>query len=418
MQQHLGRLANEVRGDHRPEHMGSPQATPLCQSLPMPAHLGQGEHVRRVGHPRDDAPGQPPRRHQPGPGFPRLRRRRPRSRRRRVDAIQADINQYAITWGAKAFRDAIAAKTMRCYPGWSVDPEINITVTCGATEGMIAAMMAIIDPGDEVVVFEPFYENYGPDAILSGAIPRYVTLHEPDWRDRPGRAARGLRAPDARHRREHAAQPHRQGVHPRGARADRRAVPASATSSPSPTRSTSTSVYAGEHIPLATMPGMAERTVTINALSKTYSVTGWRVGWVIASPELTNGIRKVHDFLTVGAAAPLQAAGVVALGAARQLLRRARRRNTASGATCSCRRSSRRLPGIARRRLLRDGRHRGLTDEDDVTFCAPAGRDRRAWRRCRAPPSTRVPSWAETRCDSPFPRLARHSTRQPNGCAS
>src|SRR6266480_1174187 len=96
-------------------------------------------------------------------------------------AIDADINQYAITWGAKDFRDAIAAKTARFYPGWEADPQTNITVTCGATEGMIASMLALLNPGDEVVVFEPFYENYGPDAILSGAVPRYVTLHEPDW---------------------------------------------------------------------------------------------------------------------------------------------------------------------------------------------------------------------------------------------
>src|SRR5205823_10179877 len=96
-------------------------------------------------------------------------------------ALDADINQYAITWGAKGFRDAIAAKTSRTYPGWSVDPDSQVTVVCGATEGMIAAMLAVLDPGDEIVVFEPFYENYGPDAILSGAVPRYVTLHEPDW---------------------------------------------------------------------------------------------------------------------------------------------------------------------------------------------------------------------------------------------
>jgi aminotransferase len=230
-----------------------------------------------------------------------------------IDAVAADINQYAITWGAKAFRDAIAAKTMRWYPGWSVDPEQNITVTCGATEGMIAAMMAIIDPGDEVVVFEPFYENYGPDAILSGAVPHYVTLHEPDWSidEAELRAAFGPRT-----RGVVVNTPH----NPTG-KVFRRAeleliaelcqqwdVVAFTDDIYEHIR------YAGEHVPLATLPGMADRTVAINALSKTYSVTGWRVGWVIASAELTNGIRKVHDFLTVGAAAPLQQAGVVALG--------------------------------------------------------------------------------------------------------
>ena len=140
-------------------------------------------------------------------------------------AIDADINQYAITWGARDFREAIAAKTTRFYPDWPVDPETEITVTCGATEGMIAAMMAVLDPGDEVVVFEPFYENYGPDAILSGAVPRYVTLHEPDWAIDPdelrarlharGRAAIVLNTPH---------NPTGKVFIARRARADRRAV--------------------------------------------------------------------------------------------------------------------------------------------------------------------------------------------------
>ncbi len=228
-------------------------------------------------------------------------------------AIDADINQYAITWGARDFREAIAAKTTRFYPDWPVDPETEITVTCGATEGMIAAMMAVLNPGDEVVVFEPFYENYGPDAILSGAVPRYVTLHAPDWHIDPDE----LRAAfSPRTRGDHpqlAAQPDRQGLHARGARVDRPAVRRRYDVVAFTDEIYEHIVYAGEHIPLATLPGMRERTVTINSLSKTYSVTGWRVGWVIAPPHLTNGIRKVHDFLTVGAAAPLQAAGTVAL---------------------------------------------------------------------------------------------------------
>jgi aminotransferase len=228
-------------------------------------------------------------------------------------AIDADINQYAVTWGARDFRHAIAAKTTRFYPAWPVDPDAHITVTCGATEGMIAAMLALLDPGDEVVVFEPFYENYGPDAILSGAVPRYVTLHEPDW-----------------HIDEHEL---RNAFGPRT-----RGIVLNTPHNPTGkvfTRAELTLIarlciehdvlcftddiyehirYAGEHIPIATLPDMAERTVAINSLSKTYSVTGWRVGWVIAAAELTAGIRKVHDFLTVGAAAPLQAAGTVAMG--------------------------------------------------------------------------------------------------------
>ncbi len=228
-------------------------------------------------------------------------------------AIDADINQYAITWGARDFREAIAAKTTRHYPDWPVDPETDVTVVCGATEGMIAAMMAVLDPGDEVVVFEPFYENYGPDAILSGAVPRYVTLHEPDWSIDPDelRAAFGPRT-----RGLVLNTPH----NPTGKVFDRSELELIAELCAERDVVVFTDdiyehiVYSGEHVPIATLPGMRERTVAINSLSKTYSVTGWRVGWVIAPPHLTGGIRKVHDFLTVGAAAPLQAAGVVALG--------------------------------------------------------------------------------------------------------
>ena len=228
-------------------------------------------------------------------------------------AIHADINQYAITWGAKDFREAIAAKTSRFYPSWSVDPLTDITVTCGATEGMIAAMLALLNPGDEVIVFEPFYENYGPDAILSGAVPRYVTLHEPDWRFDPDelRAAFGPRT-----RGLVLNTPH----NPTGKVFTRAELETIAELCIEHDVIVFTDdiyehiLYAGEHIPMATLPGMASRTVAVNSLSKTYSVTGWRVGWVIAPADLTAGIRKVHDFLTVGAAAPLQAAGVVALG--------------------------------------------------------------------------------------------------------
>jgi aspartate/methionine/tyrosine aminotransferase len=227
-------------------------------------------------------------------------------------ALDADINQYAITWGAKRFRDAIAAKTSRTYPGWSVDPDTQVTVVCGATEGMISAMLAILDPGDEIVVFEPFYENYGPDAILSGAVPRYVTLHEPDWfidedelRSAFTSRTRGIVL----------TSPH----NPTGKVFTRAELDLIAELCRERDVVAFTDeiyehiVYEGEHIPLATLPGMAERVVAVNSMSKTYSVTGWRVGWVIASPELTGGIRKVHDFVTVGAAAPLQEAGVIAL---------------------------------------------------------------------------------------------------------
>ena len=227
-------------------------------------------------------------------------------------AIDADINQYAITWGAKPFRDAIAEKFARSY-GVAVDPETQICVTCGSTEAMMSAALAVIDPGDEVVVFEPFYENYGPDAILSGATPRFVTLHEPDWRFDDAELAAAF---DDRTRAIIINTPN----NPTGkvfTRAELEQI-AGLCQKWGVVAITDEiyefMTYEGTvHIPLITIPGMEDRTILINAMSKTYSVTGWRVGWCISSPELTSGIRKVHDFLTVGAAAPLQEAGVVAL---------------------------------------------------------------------------------------------------------
>ncbi|MGH2407022.1 MAG: aminotransferase class I/II-fold pyridoxal phosphate-dependent enzyme [Candidatus Limnocylindrales bacterium] len=228
-------------------------------------------------------------------------------------AIDADVNQYAITWGARGLREAIARDIGRRYRGWNVDPETQVTVVCGATEGMIAAMLGILDPGDEIVVFEPFYENYGPDAVLAGAVPRYVTLHEPDWHfdEAELRAAIGPRT-----RGIVLTSPH----NPTGKVFSRAELEVIARVCIEHDLVAFTDeiyehiVYEGEHIPLATLPGMAERTVAINSLSKTYSVTGWRVGWVVTSALLAEGVRKTHDFLTVGAAAPLQAAAEVALG--------------------------------------------------------------------------------------------------------
>jgi aspartate/methionine/tyrosine aminotransferase len=233
-----------------------------------------------------------------------------------MEAIDADVNQYAITWGAKDFRDAIARKT-QSYLGIEIDPEREITVTCGSTEGMIAAMMATVDPGEEVIVFEPFYENYAPDAILSDAQPRYVPLRAPDWNfDRDELKATFNKKTKAiivcnpnnptgkvfsRDEMEFIAglcqeydalcftdEIYEHILYPRDG-ADIR------------------------HVSMAQLDGMKERTVVVNSMSKTYSVTGWRVGYCIAPPEITGAIRKVHDFLTVGAAAPLQAAGAYAL---------------------------------------------------------------------------------------------------------
>jgi len=229
-----------------------------------------------------------------------------------IEAIRADINQYAITWGARAFREAIAEK-VRWYLGLEVDPEREITVTCGSTEAMIASMMAIVDPGDEVIIFEPFYENYGPDAILAEARPRYVPLYPPDWCFDPDE----LRA---------AFTPRTKAIvintpnNPTGKVFTREELEQiAALCQEWDVIAITDEIYehilydGAEHIAIATLPGMRERTITINGLSKTYSVTGWRVGYAIAPPEITSAIRKVHDFLTVGAAAPLQEAGAIAL---------------------------------------------------------------------------------------------------------
>jgi aspartate/methionine/tyrosine aminotransferase len=227
-------------------------------------------------------------------------------------AIADDVNQYAVTWGSRSLREAIAAKFERSY-GMPVDPEREVTVTCGSTEAMIAALLALLDPGDEVVAFEPYYENYGPDAILSGALPRFVRLRPPDWSFDPDELARAF---GPRTRAIIVNTPN----NPTGKVFSREELDLIADLCRKHDAVALTDeiyehiLYEGAvHIPLATLPGMAERTITINGMSKTYSVTGWRVGWAIAPPVLTGAIRKVHDFLTVGAAAPLQEAGAVAL---------------------------------------------------------------------------------------------------------
>jgi aminotransferase len=233
------------------------------------------------------------------------------------EAVAADINQYAITWGAQNFRRAIAEKFAR-WQKIEIDPEREITVCCGSTEAMIATLLALVDPGEEVIVFEPFYENYGPDAILSGATPRYVTLHPPsqadsEWSFDPA----ALRAAfNAKTRAIILNSPHNPTgkVFTRGELELIRDLCVEFDTLAVTDEIYEHILYDGvEHISMATIAGMRERTVTINSLSKSYSVTGWRVGWAIAPPQLTAAIRKVHDFLTVGAAAPLQAAGAAAM---------------------------------------------------------------------------------------------------------
>src|SRR6516164_8811893 len=217
-------------------------------------------------------------------------------------AISDDINQYAITWGAKALRDAVVEKFAQLQ-SVVYDPEREITVCCGSTEAMMSAMMAIINPGDEIVVFEPFYENYGPDAILSGATPRFVKLCPPDWSFDENELSTAF------------------GRHTK-------AIILNTPNNPTGKVFTKAELefirdlcvrwnvycvtdeiyehilYDGtQHISMAQIDGMRDRTIVINGMSKTYSVTGWRVGWALAPPEATQAIRKVHDFLTVGAAA-------------------------------------------------------------------------------------------------------------------
>jgi aminotransferase len=227
-------------------------------------------------------------------------------------AVHADVNQYAITWGAKRLRDALVRKT-EAFTGLTYDPETEITVCCGSTECMASTLLALVNPGEEVVVFEPFYENYGPDAILCGAVPRFVRLREPDWTFDPEELSKAFN--------------------------DRtKAIVINTPNNPTGkvfTRSELEQIaalcrkwdvvavtdeiyehilYDGcEHVSLAGLEGMRERTVTISGISKTYSVTGWRVGYCLAPPEISAAIRKVHDFLTVGAPAPLQEAAAVAL---------------------------------------------------------------------------------------------------------
>ena len=246
-----------------------------------------------------------------------------------IDAIAADHNQYAVTWGVKSFRDAIAKKTM-WFLGLDLDPETEITVTCGSTEGMIAAMMATVDPTEEVIVFEPFYENYAPDAILSDATPRHVPLYRTDNGfvfDREELRA----AFNEKTKAIIICNPN----NPTGKVFTRSELEFIADlckefdalcftdeiyehiiyGTPASSRpGGQQDAGVPPHICMANIEGMRERTVVVNSLSKTYSVTGWRVGYCIAPPDITSAIRKVHDFLTVGSANPLQHAGAYAMG--------------------------------------------------------------------------------------------------------
>ena len=224
-------------------------------------------------------------------------------------AINGDINQYAVTWGAPVLRQAIAEKYRRWY-NMEVDADRDVTVTCGATEAMATVFMALMDSGDEVIIPEPFYENYGPDAILAGAKPVFVPFERPNWTLDPDRLRKTF---NAKTKAIIVNTPH----NPTGRVLTREEIGLIAdlcvehdawaiTDGPYEHM-----VYSGHHHEIATWPGMRERTITISSLSKTYSCTGWRIGWIIAPPAQTGPIRKVHDFLTVGAPAPLQTAAAV-----------------------------------------------------------------------------------------------------------
>jgi aminotransferase len=228
-------------------------------------------------------------------------------------ALDGDFHQYAITWGARNLREAIAAKFERFY-GLRVDPERQVTVCCGSTEAMLSTLLAVLDPGDEIVIFEPFYENYGPGAIISGAKPVFVPLEPPDFSFDPDRLARAF-TPRTR------AIVFNSPNNPTGKVFSLRELEIIAELCQRHDVIAITDeiyehmVYDGlRHIPIATLPGMADRTITISGVSKSYSVTGWRIGYTISSPALAVGIRRAHDFVTVGAPAPLQEAAVTALG--------------------------------------------------------------------------------------------------------
>lgn len=231
-----------------------------------------------------------------------------------MQAIRDDINQYSVTWGARRLRQALVRKYAEWYD-LDVDPETELTVCCGATEAMASTLMAIVDPGEEVIVLEPFYENYGPDAVLCGAQPVFLPmpLGQPLDMDRVAaafsRRTRAIILNTPNNPTGHVfSREELEGISELCREHDAYAVTDEIYEH---------ILYDGEHIPIATLPDMYDRAITISGASKTFSVTGWRIGTVVAPPDVTDAIRKVHDFLTVGAPAPLQegvAAALEALG--------------------------------------------------------------------------------------------------------
>ena len=226
-------------------------------------------------------------------------------------AIEADINQYAITWGSAEIRQAIAEHAA-WHLGLEIDPDREITVTCGSTEGMLVALLSLINPGDEVILSQPFYENYWPDCVLAGATPRFVPVRPPGWTFDPDELAAAF---NDKTKAIVLCNPN----NPTGTVCTREELEqVAALCRKWDVIAITDEIYehilydGRKHIALASLDGMRERTVTIGGMSKTYSVTGWRIGTMLAPPGLTHAFRQVHDYVSIGAAAPLQAAGAVA----------------------------------------------------------------------------------------------------------
>ena len=229
-----------------------------------------------------------------------------------IKAIGKGHNQYPVTYGDPELREAIAAKAWH-YNHIQYDPQTEITVTCGATEAMIATLKAVVNPGDEIIIFEPFYENYGPDTILSGALARYISLKPPEWVYNYKELSKAFNVNTKAVIINTPNNPTGK-VFSRGELQEIAGLCIKWDCIAITDEVYEHILYDGEqHISIASLEGMAERTVTINSISKTYSVTGWRVGWALSPADITNRIRKVHDFLTIGAPTPFQRAAAFAL---------------------------------------------------------------------------------------------------------
>jgi len=331
-------------------------------------------------------------------------------------AIRDDVNQYAITWGAARLRNALAAKYQDWY-GLPVDPMTQVTVTCGATEAMASSLLGIVNPGDEVVVFEPFYENYGPDAILCDAKPVFVPMPA----DAPLDLDRLAKAFSPKTRAIIVCTPN----NPTGRVLSRDEL---GTIAELCQRNDAFAVtdeiyehiyYEGEHVPIATLPGMADRTITISGASKTFSITGWRIGTIVAPPDVTDAIRKVHDFLTVGAPAPLQeavAVGIETLGDDyyEGLARDYRRRRDILCAG---------LLKAGFRCQVPAGAYYVMETSRGCRSCpttnSPNGSPPNTGSHpCRARAFTRGPSWDARKCASRFVRPRRCCSRPWSGCSA